>query len=318
MQHICAEQVESTLDFTTLVPALSSAFSKDFGMPQRQMYPIPSDEIEHHNTFAVLPAWTDDVLGVKSFTNYPGNPSKGRVTTSAQVLLFDRKTGAPMALVDGTSLTNWRTAAVSALASSLMSREDSESLLLYGTGAMAPYMALAHAAIRPIKQIYIHGRQQEKMASTCEKIKQKRPDINVISCSKPEDVITGIDIICCATSANTPLFKSALLAAGTHIDLVGNHHPNARECDSATIHMSRVVVDSSLNVLNEAGEILIPLKEGVIEKSHILGELSELCANKVSARTNSSQITLFKSVGTALSDVVSAHLVYKILNHNSD
>ncbi|WP_272643431.1 hypothetical protein [Marinomonas mediterranea] len=136
-----------------LVSALKSAFSRDFGMPQRQMYPIPSDDTEHHNTFALLPAWTDEVIGVKSFTNYPGNPYKGLVTTSAQVLLFDRESGVPIALVDGTSLTNWRTAAVSALASSLMSREDSESLLLYGTGAMAPYMALAHAAVRPLKKV---------------------------------------------------------------------------------------------------------------------------------------------------------------------
>ncbi|WCN10628.1 ornithine cyclodeaminase family protein [Marinomonas mediterranea] len=314
MQIISAEQVESTLDFTTLVSALKSAFSRDFGMPQRQMYPIPSDDTEHHNTFALLPAWTDEVIGVKSFTNYPGNPSKGLVTTSAQVLLFDRESGVPIALVDGTSLTNWRTAAVSALASSLMSREDSESLLLYGTGAMAPYMALAHAAVRPLKKIYIHGRQLSKMEETCERVRQKRPDIDVVPCPTPEDIITGVDIVSCATSASIPLFKSSLLAAGTHIDLVGNHHPNSRECDSATVHMSRVIVDSRLNVLNEAGEILIPLNEGAIEHSHILGELSELCSGNVTPRTNSSQITLFKSVGTALGDVASAHLIYKKLN----
>ncbi|ETI60566.1 bifunctional Delta(1)-pyrroline-2-carboxylate/Delta(1)-piperideine-2-carboxylate reductase [Marinomonas profundimaris] len=311
MKIISAEDVGHILSFDTLIPSIKAAFSDDFGMPQRQMYPLPGGTSDKHDTFAVLPAWTKDVLGVKSFTHYPENPDKGLLTVAAQVLLFDRKTGSPIALVDGTSLTYWRTAAVSALAASYMAREDASSLLLFGTGELAPYMALAHASVRPITTIYIHGRSVEKALRTQQAILAARPDIDVQVCADYKDVITGVDIVSCATGSPTPLFKSISLAAGTHIDLVGNHHKTCRECDSATVKMSRVIVDSYLNVFNEAGEILIPLEEGTIEKDHVKGELAELCVGKVKGRLNNSQTTLFKSVGTALADVASAYHVYR-------
>ncbi|WP_111637570.1 bifunctional Delta(1)-pyrroline-2-carboxylate/Delta(1)-piperideine-2-carboxylate reductase [Marinomonas shanghaiensis] len=314
MQIIDAHAVNQVLTFEALIPAINKTFQQAFGMPQRQMYPLPGGTAEKHDTFAVLPAWTEDVLGVKSFTHYPENPQKGLLTVAAQVLLFSRSTGAPLALVDGTSLTYWRTAAVSALAASYMAREDASTLLLFGTGELAPFMAIAHASVRPIHTVYVHGRSDEKMRSVQQKIKAIRPDLNVQVCHHYESVITGIDIVSCATGSPTPLFNSALLAAGTHLDLVGNHHRTCRECDSATVKMSRVIVDSRLNVLNEAGEILIPLAENCIEESHIQGELAELCSSTIKGRLNNSETTLFKSVGTALADVASAYLVYQLLN----
>jgi 1-pyrroline-2-carboxylate reductase [NAD(P)H] len=320
MRVISAEEVHQTLSFDRLIPALQAAFSVSSDMPQRQIYPLPNDPSngsvsnqEKHNTFAVLPAWTQDVLGVKTFTHYPHNPEQGRLTVSAQVLLFSRETGEPIALVDGTSLTYWRTAAMSALAASYMAREDASSLLLFGTGELAPYMALAHASVRPIKTVYVHGRSEEKMRKTQEQIQAARPDLEVFICEHYQDVITSVDIISCATGSSSPLFKSVFLAASTHIDLVGNHHPNCRECDSATVKMSHVIADSYLNVFGEAGEILIPLEEGIIEKSHVQGDLAELCSGKVRGRLNNSQTTLFKSVGTALADVASAYHVYQNL-----
>ncbi|MEP0072058.1 MAG: ornithine cyclodeaminase family protein [Marinomonas sp.] len=314
MQIISAEEVQQTLSFETLVPALQAAYSADFGMPQRQIYPLPGGSQEKHDTFALLPAWTQDVLGVKTFTHYPRNPEKGRLMVAAQVLLFSKETGAPLALVDGTSLTYWRTAAISALAASYMARKDASTLLLFGTGELASYMALAHASVRPITKVYVHGRSVDKMQATQQKIQQARPDIEVVICDRYKEVITQVDIISCATASPTPLFESSLLAAGMHIDLVGNHHTTCRECDSATIKMSHVIADSYLNVFGEAGEILIPLKEGIIEESHVKGELAELCSGKVKGRLNNSQTTLFKSVGTALADVASAYLVYQNLS----
>ena len=314
MQIISAEEVQQTLSFETLVPALQAAYSADFGMPQRQIYPLPGGSQEKHDTFALLPAWTQDVLGVKTFTHYPQNPEKGRLMVAAQVLLFSKETGAPLALVDGTSLTYWRTAAISALAANYMARKDASTLLLFGTGELASYMALAHASVRPITKVYVHGRSVDKMQATQQKIQQARPDIEVVICDRYEEVITQVDIISCATASPTPLFESSLLAAGMHIDLVGNHHTSCRECDSATIKMSHVIADSYLNVFGEAGEILIPLKEGIIEESHVKGELAELCSGKVKGRLNNSQTTLFKSVGTALADVASAYLVYQNLS----
>ena len=313
MKIISGEEVQQVLSFERLIPALKDAFSADFGMPQRQIYPLPGGSEAKHDTFAVLPAWTQDVLGVKSFTHYPQNPEKGRLTVSAQVLLFSRETGSPLALVDGTSLTYWRTAAISGLATSMMAREDASSLLLFGTGELAPYMALAHATVRPLKNIYIQGRSEQKVQKTIDKIKAARPDLTVLACDKYEEVIGHVDIVSCATGSPTPLFDSALIAAGTHIDLVGNHHQTCRECDTETVKMSYVIADSCLNVFHEAGEVLIPLSEGHIEKTHVKGELAQLCTGDVNGRLNNNQITLFKSVGTALADVASAHHVYQLL-----
>ena len=313
MKIISAEEVQRVLSFESLIPALKSAFSADFGMPQRQIYSLSDNGKETQNSFAVLPAWTQDVVGVKSFTHYPQNPENGRLTVAAQVLLFSRETGEPFALVDGTSLTYWRTAAVSALAASMMAPEDASSLLLFGTGALAPYMALAHASVRPLTTIYVHGRNVQKVQNTITQIKTARPDLEVLPCDNYEDVISNVDIVSCATGSPTPLFNSALLSPNTHIDLIGNHHKTCRECDSGAVTMSHVVVDSYLNVLNEAGEILIPIEEGCITKDHVKGELAQLCTGEVKGRLNAKQITLFKSVGTALADIASAYHVYQLL-----
>ncbi|WP_413693514.1 ornithine cyclodeaminase family protein [Psychromonas sp. KJ10-2] len=318
MKIVSAQEVQQILSFEKLIPALKSAFSDDFGMPQRQMYSFPGGSEEKQNTFAVLPAWTQDVVGVKSFTHYPQNPEKGRLTVSAQVLLFSRDTGAPLALVDGTSLTYWRTAAISALASSLMSRENASTLLLFGTGELAPYMALAHASVRPITTIYISGRDLQKIHNTIESIKKVRPELCVLPYQKNEGEMIDVDIISCATGSSTPVFDGASVKQGTHIDLVGNHHPTCRECDSYSIETSYVIADSYLNVFNEAGEILIPMSEGKIEKTHVKGELAELCAGDVLGRLSLEQTTLFKSVGTALADVASAYHIYTQLMNEQD
>jgi 1-pyrroline-2-carboxylate reductase [NAD(P)H] len=313
VQIISPQQVQQVLTFDGLIPTLDAAFKAEFGMPQRQVYGLPGGTTQKQDTFAVLPAWTQEVLGVKSFTHYPENPSKGLLTVAAQVLLFSRDTGAPLALVDGTSLTYWRTAAVSALAASKMARADANALLLFGTGELAPYMALAHANVRPLTTIYVCGRNEQKIEDTVMTILAARPDLKVVPCTDYRHIISQVDIISCATASPTPLFPSTLVAPGTHIDLVGNHYPHCQECDSETVKMSYVAVDSYLNVFNEAGEIIIPLEDQYIDKAHVKAELAQLCRGQATGRCDDQQITLFKAVGTALADIASAHHVFKLL-----
>ncbi|MGY8869175.1 MAG: bifunctional Delta(1)-pyrroline-2-carboxylate/Delta(1)-piperideine-2-carboxylate reductase [Pseudomonadales bacterium] len=324
MLVIDAVDVQKSLSFTSLVVALRSAFSKDFGMPQRQMFHLPAVGDTGNNqddSFAVLPAWNDQVMGVKAFTHLPGNPAKGLETLASKMLLFSRTSGAPLAVVDGTQLTFWRTAAVSALAADYLAKKDAKSLLLFGTGKLAPYMALAHASVRPIKTIYVTGRNPEKVTATVNDIKAQRPDIDVKSVSNPESIISQVDIISCATGAAEPLFNYEQVSAGTHIDLVGNHSRDRRECDSETIQRAKVFVDSRLNVLNEAGELLIPIAEGAFSAGHVQGELADLCRagekNERLGRDAPEEITLFKSVGTALSDLAAAYLVYEKIKASS-
>ena len=313
MRIIEAGDIRQAMTFPALIEALRKAFAGDYGMPLRQVYHLPGEN-GITDAFAVLPAWNDEVMGVKAFTHLPGNPAKGLDILASKVMLFSRPTGAPLALVDGTELTFWRTAAVSGLASDYLAREDASSVLLYGTGKLAPFMALAHAAVRPIKTVYVSGRSPEKVQVTIDEIKQQRPDLEVFAETDPNQRIKDVDIITCATSSAQPLFSLDSLKPGVHIDLVGNHNHDRRECDTDTVVSSRVYVDSRLNVLNEAGELLIPIEEKKITEQHVQAELSELCSKNAEGRKTAEEITLFKSVGTALSDLIAAHLVYKKLS----
>lgn len=317
MQVIEADDVQQSLSFDRLIPALKRAFASNFGMPQRQVYHL-SGEGDVTDAFAVLPAWNDEVMGVKAFTHLPGNPSKGLDILASKLMLFSRQTGAPLSLVDGTQLTYWRTAAVSALAADFLANPNAESLLLFGTGKLAPYMALAHATVRPIKTVYIAGRSPEKVQQTIQQILKQRPDLTVLAESEPNKRAGQVDIISCSTSASEPLFNYSDLKLGVHIDLVGNHNHDRRECDSNTVVSSQVYVDSRINVLNEAGELLIPIEEGRITEKHVQGELAELCTGEISGRQTPEEMTLFKSVGTALSDLAAAHLVYQSISDQKD
>lgn len=315
MKVIEKEQVHSTLNFNDLIPALDKGFASDFNMPKRQVFEL-NPGCEKHNAFAVLPAWNEDVIGVKSFTYFPQNADAGFDSLYSKIMLFSRDHGVPLALVDGTSVTFWRTAAVSALASRYLSKEDSESMVFFGTGNLSTYMISAHLSVRNLKRVTIVGRNADKVASLITQMQKRHANVAFITCEQ-KDVETAVneaDIISCATGSATPLIKGEWLKAGAHIDLIGNHNHDRRECDTQAILNSSVYVDSRTNVLNEAGELLIPISEGVFSKSDVKAELAQLCAGEVSGRKSANEITLFKSVGTALSDLVGAHLVYQNQN----
>ncbi|WP_133407899.1 ornithine cyclodeaminase family protein [Parashewanella tropica] len=308
MKLIDSFQVKQALTFPDLVSALKQTFSLPFGMPQRQVYELSSD---NHDAFAVLPAWNEEVMGVKSFTYLPDNPEHLK-SIYAQILLFSRKTGEPLAVVDGTEATYWRTAAVSALAASYLAPIHAERLLLCGTGNLASYMALAHASVRPIKEVKVWGRNASKIQTVVEKIKAERPDLHVSSLTElTQQTVNWADIISCATRSPKPLFEGSWVSEGTHVDLVGNHLKNARECDTELVLRSDVYVDAKINTFSEAGELLIPVAEEKFELAKVKGELSQLCKGEIDGRTVDSSITLFKSVGTAIADLSCAHLVYQ-------
>src|SRR5690606_2446537 len=150
-------------------------FASPAGTPRRMVFRL--DENGTHDAFALLPAWNDEVIGVKAFTYLPGNAAKGRAILNSKILLFDRESGRPLSLVDGTSVTFWRTAAIAGLAADHLARSDASRLLVCGTGNLGPYMALAHAAVRPITEIAVWGRRPDRAAQTVERIRSSRPDI---------------------------------------------------------------------------------------------------------------------------------------------
>ena len=309
MKIFTADQVERVLSRPDFLETLASTFRGNFTMPPRQVMPLVP-EGGGREAFAMLPAWNDEVIALKAFTYFPENEAPD-LTVYAQILLFDRKNGLPLALVDGTSVTYRRTAGVSALASRFLSRADAGEMLLINTGRLAPYLIDAHASVRPLKRIHIWGRDSEKAARLAEELGRDRSHLEITSVDEIEGGCATADLVVCATNSPEPLVRGDWVRPGTHTDFMGNHHAGHRECDGALVEKARVWVDSATNCLREAGEILIPLSEGKIERDHVLGDLAQLCRGEVRSRENDDEITLFKSVGSALGDLAGARAVWE-------
>lgn len=316
MKIVNAEQVHQHLSFDTLIPLLQFHFSRPFTMPQRQVHQLAPELSHNHDAFALLPSWNEQVIGNKMFTYFPSNSEKHQLPgLFSKIMLFKRQTGEPLALVDGTSVTYWRTAAISALASKLLSKEDSQQLLLFATGNLVNYLVAAHLSVRPIKRIIIAGRNIDKVKRIIKSLEERFPSVVFTACLDINAEVAAADIICCATASKIPLFDGKAVLPGTHIDCLGNHLPGARECDSEIVVNAKVYVDSLANTLSEAGELLIPIQEKVFSENDVIGELAEICSTPSLCRQSNLDITLFKSVGTAISDLVTANYVVEQLQN---
>ncbi|KZN67603.1 ornithine cyclodeaminase family protein [Pseudoalteromonas luteoviolacea] len=312
MQQINRAQVKQALSFDKLIPALQQGFASDAGMPMRQVFEL-DDNPTNYDAFAVLPAWNGEVIGVKAFTYFPDNFKQDKASLYSKIMLFSRATGEPLALVDGTEVTLWRTAAVSALAASYLAKQDAKQLVFFGSGNLAPFMIRAHLSVRRYEKVTIVARNKDKAQTLISLMASQFPQVEFALGSASEDVVRAADVISCATGSHSPLFDGNWISEGTHIDVIGNHHKQYRECDTRTVTRSSVYVDSRANVLNEAGELLIPIAENVFSADQVKAELTELTKSNVNQRESQSEITLFKSVGTALSDLVTAKLVYDLV-----
>jgi 1-pyrroline-2-carboxylate reductase [NAD(P)H] len=313
MKIISAEEVHAALSYPDLVDALQDAFSKEFKMPPRNVFML-DDKDDNTNAFALLPSWNDSLIGVKAFTYFPDNPRPQYQSLYSKIMLFDRQHGEPLALVDGTSVTFWRTAAISGLASRLLSRENSESLLLLGTGNLSTYIIRAQASVRPLKKVMVWGRTPANAERVIQTMAAELGEIEFSVADKLEAACGLADIVVSATASHEPLVMGDWIKEGTHTDFIGNHHATKRECDTALVLKSKVYADSRDNCFKEAGEILVPISEGVFQKEQVLGQLTEMCTGQVPLRTNDQEITLFKSIGMALSDLVGAGKAYQQMN----
>ncbi|MEM9347307.1 MAG: ornithine cyclodeaminase family protein [Planctomycetota bacterium] len=310
MRIISAEAVHEALSYPALVDALQQAYASSFSMPPRNVY-LLDKEPNNHDAFAVLPSWNDDFISVKSFTYFPDNPRPDYASLYSKIMLFDRKHGEPLALVDGTSVTFWRTAGISGLASRLLSREDSKTLLLLGTGNLAPYIIKAQLSVRPIERVMLWGRTPGKAQAIADELSAEVIDVVFESVNDRRDACAEADIIVSVTGSHEPLVLGDWVTPGTHTDFIGNHHANKRECDTALVVKSKVYADSYVNCFKEAGEVLMPIEEGAITKDHVVGELTEMCSGAVKLRESDEEITLFKSIGMAMSDLVGAGAAYR-------
>ena len=311
MKIISANEVHAALSYPGLVDALQDAFAKDYKQPPRQVF-LLDDAADNFDAFALLPAWNDEIIAVKAFTYFPSNTPPHDLLYS-KIMVFDRSHGEPLALVDGATCTFWRTGGVSGLATRLLSRKESSTMLLLGTGNLSTYMIRANASVRPLEKIMVWGNPDglppvADAEAVIARVESELPNIAFSVTTDLEGACGEADIIVCATSSPEILVRGAWIKEGTHLDFIGNHHANKRECDTEVITKARVYVDSYVNAFKEAGEILVPIEEGAFKKEDVVAELSEMCSGKAKLRTDDEEITVFKAIGQALTDLVAASM----------
>lgn len=305
---ISAAAIDRALDYPALVAALQQAFAGDWTVPVRHHHAIPMPNGEPEQTLLLMPAWdAGRSVGVKMVTITPGNGSRGLPAVQGIYLLLDGLTGAPLALMEGKQLTVRRTAAASALAAKYCARPDASLHLMVGTGALSQPLIEAHRAVHPIRQTRIWGRDAAKTAAYARELAGRGLDVEAVA--DLEAAVRLADIVSCATLSTAPLVKGAWLKPGAHLDLVGAYLPEMRESDDEAVRRATLFVDTRGGALKEGGDIVQPLKAGVIRESDITADLFDLCRGRHPGRRSAGEITLFKSVGTAIEDLAAAQLM---------
>jgi alanine dehydrogenase len=277
-------------------------------LPLRSILWLP----ERVGALGLMPAalLKSGVLGVKAITFFHGNEGTELDTHQGAVLLFEAERGRLLAVIDATSITAIRTAAVSGVATNLLAREDAGDLALVGSGVQARTHLEAMLAVRPIRRVRVASKDFGRAQRFADR-ESKRQGIAIEPMRTIESAVRGADIVCTATSARDPVVEGDWLAPGAHVNAVGSSVPFARELDTAAVVRSRLFVDRRESAQNEAGDFLIPKKEGAINDDHIAGEIGEVVIGKVAGRRSGDELTLFKSLGLAVEDVASAAHIFE-------
>lgn len=310
--YIQEDFIERNVHFPSLIRVLKDAFSSnDVLVPMRHHHDFPNPQVQEDSTLLLMPAWKPSKqAGVKIATVSPANGQFDLPAIQGVYIYLDALKGGVLALLEAKSLTKKRTAAASALASKYLSKKNASSLLMIGTGALSSNLIQAHASVRPIKEVFVWGRDYAKAEIICKKF------INSSFTIKPikyiEDKISEVDIISTATLSKTPLILGKYLKRGQHIDLVGAYKTDMREADDETIKRSEVFIDTFQGGLKESGDIVIPLENNTLKIEDIKADLFDLTSEKKKGRNNDREITVFKSVGHALEDLAAATYFYNL------
>jgi ornithine cyclodeaminase len=309
--YIDSEFIDQHTDYPALIEQLKIGFKEEqIITPPRHHHYISASEFVDESSLLLMPAWQTGMdRGVKILSVHPTNQKNGLPSIQGTYIYMDGKTGAVKAIIDGKALTSKRTAAASALASTYLSRPDASSMLMVGTGALSTELIKAHASIRPIEVAIIWGRNHQKAKKVASQLEDEQFEVQTV-----EEISLAMkftDIISCATLSEEPLIYGKNLQIGQHIDLVGSYKPEMREADDETIKRASVFLDCHAMARKESGDILQPLMSGILKDEDIKADLFQLCSNEHHGRTSPSDITLFKSVGHALEDLIAARYYYK-------
>ena len=320
MRIVSRDDIDRLLTFPALIGALHDAFAGPGEAPTRHHHAIGTGAGQHA-THLLMPAWTAGApgpgshLGTKIVNVFPDNAAKGLPSVLGVYVLQSGETGAPLAVMDGTRLTHWRTAAASGLAAGALARPDARRLLMVGAGALAPFLIRAHRSVRPIDHVTIWNHRTGGADALASSLGQAGIEAEIEVAQDLETAVGKADIVSCATLSTAPLIHGAWLRPGQHIDLVGAFNMQMREADDAALRQARIFVDTPA-ALTEGGDVAIGIATGALTATDVAGDLHGLCRGSTRGRQNPGEITMFKSVGSSIEDLAAAMLVWALLGSN--
>jgi ornithine cyclodeaminase/alanine dehydrogenase-like protein (mu-crystallin family) len=310
MLILSRQEIYQALQWAEAVEIIAQGFaalsSGKATVPLRGQFEVPGKE----GILLLMPGFDgNEGLAVKTVSVFNRNPIFGLPLIYGLVTLFNSNTGQPLALFDGATITAIRTGAASGAATKYLANPEAAVLALFGAGAQAETQLQAIAAVRPLREVRIYSRTPDRTQALIERM-LAQTGLNIIMSSSSAEATQGADIIATATTSLTPVFEDASIPAGVHINSVGSYTPQMREIPGETVLRSLLFADSRESCLAEAGDILIPISEGLFDQNHIAAELGEVTGGLHPGRTSSDQITFFKSVGNAIQDVTLAQYLY--------
>jgi len=310
MLALTREDVRRLVPMPDAIALMKTAFAElsagRVASPLRTVVPLP--EVEGDALFMPARVPAAKALGVKVVSVVKTNPARGLPVIHALVCLIDDETGQPLAIMDGTYLTALRTGAVSGAATDLLARPESRVLVAIGAGAQGATQIAAVCAVRPIERVIAVDVGEAALERLRQSVARDWPDLldRLETTMDAASAVRQADVVCTATTSRTPVFDDADLRAGTHVNAVGAYTPEMQELPAATVARASVTVDAVEAALAEAGDLIVPLRDGLVDRDHFARELGMLVAGTATGRADPAEITLFKSVGNAVQDVVVA------------
>jgi ornithine cyclodeaminase len=306
------KDIRAVLSMDDLIATMETALAQFSAGGVRQPLRSVMEVGDGHAFYGVMPAFMPQpaALGTKLVSVYHTNAQRGLPSHLATIVLHDPDTGALLAIVDGRYITEARTAAVSAASAKHLARPDARVLAVLGSGVQARSHIDALARVRPFDEIHVWGRHQGRVQALLETV-PSHARATLVASPTPEAAADGADVIALVTASREPVLMRSAVRDGAHICAVGACRPDQREMDTALVRDARVFVDSRAGALAEAGDLVIPIKEGAIDASHIAGELGDVFGGRVPGRRSATEITVFKSLGMAVEDVAAARLAFE-------
>jgi len=307
---LSGEQVRQALPMAEAIAVMKSAFAQLSTGQAEVPLRVPLRVPRHNGTTLFMPAYLsgDDRLAIKIVSVFNGNPARGLPLIHALVVVVEATTGEPAAVMDGAVLTALRTGAASGAATDLLARPEARTAAIFGAGTQGRSQLEAVCTVRPIRQAWVYDPAAERAAAFAAEM-ARRLALPVHVAATPAEALRQADVVCTATTSSTPVFDDADLPSGAHVNGVGSYTPQMQEVPAETVRRARVVVDHRPASLAEAGDLLIPLRQGLIGEAHIHAELGEIVAGLKPGRASADEITFFKSVGVAVQDAAAAGAV---------